>query len=222
MDKKDNRRKIEAMIIKTVTTIDPTGLNAKQFQAWFDTATDVDFEKFIESIRSGETLLHIYAPNMTTPVSIDALLQAAHDVGLKLFERIKIFDSSTRRYYITPHEYLILQLPIRRLKQYLMDKISVPDSDRTTNPLTGQVAKPDKGSSISMTEAQTLDSKGLHKCLVELTNIRGGNQVAYANFRSALEETGEAHLSEIDVSDGIRSATVARVFLDAMHLENNL
>ncbi len=218
----EKRRAVENYVLQHVTTMDPSGFNTQRYQTMFTDMSDEMFDHWMGMIKSGQTRLYLYAPNMKVTLSVPNLLQAARDIKLQLFERIRLWDPVTKRYYLTPHPYLILKLPVRRLKQYLMDKISVPDSDRVTNPTTGQVSKPDKGSAISMTEAQTLDSKGLHKSLTELTNVRGGNQVAYANLRSNLEETGQSSLAEIDTSGGIRSAVVASVLLESLHLENNL
>lgn len=218
----DKRKRIEALVLNTINTLDPSGANGTRYKAMFSKMSDAMFSEWMEALRRKEVQIDLEVPNMTTMVKMENILKAGDSVGLQLFQRIKMWDSVTRRYYMTPHAYLILKLPVRRLKQYLMDKLSVPDSDKVTNALTGQVAKPDKGSAISMTEAQTLDSKGLSTCLTELTNVRSGNQTAYAQFKSALEETGRVTVGELNMSGGIRSAQVARALLEAMHLDNNL
>lgn len=222
MDIKAKRKLIEAQILKTINTLDRTGLNDKRYKEFFAALDDAHFASWMELIKSGQDKIYLYAPNMIVNIDLDQAIKAADELGVKLFEKIKLWDPVTRRYYLTPYEYLVLQLPVRRLKQYLMSKISTPDSDKTINPLSGQVTKPDKGSSISMTEAQTLDSKGLHKSLIELIDVRGGNLDAYAQFKSQLEETGEVSMNDLDRSSRVISARTARVMLQSMHLDNNL
>lgn len=218
----ERRNRAEAYIIKNITLADPSGYNTKYYENLFKNMSDAAFDTYMQEIRDKKRMLVLYAPNLVVTLKIRDLLAAAHSVGLELFERIRLWDAVTRRYYLTPHKYLILKLPVRRLKQYLMDKLSVPDGDKATDLLSGQVVKPDKGSAVSLPEAQTMDSKGLHRSMVELLNIRGGNPQAYASFRASLEETGQASLNETDWSGGVRSAKVAEVFLNSMHLENNL
>lgn len=216
------RAAAESYILKHVALLDSSGYNTKYYKTFFKAMSDSAFDLYMQSIRDKTRTLVLYAPNLVVTLKMRDLLAAADAVGLKLFERIRMWDAVTRRYYLTPQAYLILKLPVRRLKQYLMDKLSVPDSDKAIDLMTGQVVKPDKGSAISLPEAQTMDSKGLHRAMVELMNVRGGNAQAYASYKSSLEETGQASLNEVDWSGGVRSTLVAEVLLDAMHLENNL
>lgn len=216
------RADFEKYVLEVIDIMDPSKFNHKLYVEKFSKMSDKMFDEWVDLIEAGEEKLYLYAPNMKVTLQVRDLLAAAKFIGLELFERIKMWDSTTRRYYTTRFKYLVLKLPVRRLKQYLQDGLSVPDSDRKINPTSGQVIKPDKGSTISLTEAQTMDSKGLSSCLVELTNVRGGNLTAYAGYRAALEETGEASINEIDMTEGIRSAEVARVQLQAMHIDNNL
>lgn len=220
--KTDRRLIVEREILKTIALMDPSGYNTKIYKKQFSEMSDVAFDHFMKQIRDKQRVLVLYAPNLVVTLTMRDLLAAAHSLKLELFERIRMFDSVTKRYYLTPQKYLILKLPVRRLKQYLMDKLSVPDGDKTIDLMTGQVIRPDKGSAISLPEAQTMDSKGLSHSLTELFNIRGGNPQAYAVFKASLEETGQATLGEIEWSGGVRSAKVAEVLLYSMHLKNNL
>ena len=216
------RQKVEDYIVSLMNTIDRTGLNTTRYKDMFAHMSDKQFDSWMKDLRDQKTKLYLWTPNMKVAVQIRDLITAANKVGCQLFERLRLWDNATRRYYTTPEKFLIVELPVRRVKQYLLDKLSVPDSDRVVNPTTGQVIKPDKGSAISMTEAQTYDSKGLHKCLDELLIVRGGNLEAYASFKAALENGGTASLDELDYSGGVRSAQVAQANLESMHIENNL
>lgn len=218
----DRRQRVESLILHSIARMDPSGHNSQIYTTQFAAMSDADFAHYMEQIRAGQRKLVLYAPNFVVTLKMRNLLDAAKDLGLVLFERIRLWDSATKRFYLTPQTYLILTLPVRRLKQYLMDKLSVPDGDKTVDLMTGQVIKPDKGSVISLPEAQTMDSKGLHQAMTELMNVRGGNPVAYAVFKSALEETGQASLEDVDWSGGVRSARVAEVLLNSMHLKNSL
>lgn len=216
------RKETEDFIYQTLDIIDPTGFNTRRRRYQYGKMSDAEFDTYMHQLRDHGGKIPIETPNMIVALKQADLMRAAEFLKVKLFERVKIWDSATQRYYLTPHPYLIVELPIRRVKQYLMDKISVPDSDRVINPLSGQVTKPDKGSAISMTEAQTYDSKGLHRNLDELLTVRGGNVEAYAAFKAALENGGSARLSELDYSSGVRGVVIGQALLESMHLTNNL
>mgnify|MGYP001286114824 FL=1 len=223
MSPMEKRAEIEAEILKVLAIIEPGGYNVKHYKEQvFPKMSNSMFFSWIDQIEKGEANIYMYCPNMVVNLKPKDILKAAAYLGLELFERIRIWDSLTGRYYMTPQKYLTLLIPIRRLSQYLMHKISIPESDRRTNPTTGQVVKPDKGSSFSMVQSQILDSAGLTNSLFELATVRGGNQDAQSAARSSLIETGELRLSDIDTSQGVRSQQVAKATFESMHIETNL
>ena len=216
------RKKVEDLIYSIMDKLDPSGFNTQRRKEEFSKMSDKEFHHYMELLRDNKTKIPIEAPNMKVVLKQRNLIKAAESLGIELFERVKIWDPSTQRYYLTPFKYMIVELPIRRVKQYLMSKISVPESDKVVNPLSGQVTKPDKGSAISNVEAQTYDSKNLLKNLDELWTVRGGNLEAYGAFKASLENTGSCRLSELDFTTGVRSVVMGQVLLESMHLENNL
>jgi hypothetical protein len=222
MARNPQRQAVEDYLQRHLTGIDPTGTNAKRYAAAFAKMNDAEFHKFVDEIRTGVRTLKLYTPNMVVRLRLENIVAVAKAIECKLFQRLKLWDPNARRFYLTPRRYPIFLLPVRRLKQYLQDKMSVPESDTTTDLFTGQVVRPDKGSSISTTEMQTYASKGLTNALVELTNVRGGNVTAYAAFKAQLEETGSAQLGTTAPTGKIRSAVMGQVFLQSMMLDNNL
>ena len=217
-----NRKRTEEYILSVVDGADHTGTNGTRYRARFEAMSDAEFHKFMTDIRDGIQQLECYAPNMKVNLRISNLIATAKMIGLELFERVRLWDTATKRYMLTPHKHLIALLPVRRMKQYQASKISVPDSDTTTDLLTGQVVRPDKGSSISLVEAQTLLSKNLNMTVTEFLRVRGGDINAYAEMKSQLEETGSASLNSIDPTTKVRSSAVLAAYLESIHIENNL
>jgi hypothetical protein len=216
------RKQVEDYIYKTLDLMEPSGVNTKKYKDLFSKMNDTEFTSFMEDIRDGKRQLILYAPNMKITLKMENILQAADYVKLELFERLKLWDTINKRYYVTPHKYLVMDLPVRRLKQYLQDKISIPEDDRKIDLLSGQVVSEDKASSISSVELATMLSRGLDKAAIELTNIRGGNVPGYASLIGELEEKGSANLSDIDTASRPRSVTTAISYLRAQTLDTNL
>jgi hypothetical protein len=52
--------------------------------------------------------------------------------------------------------------------------------------------------------------------------VRGGDVHAYSEFKSKLEETGTANLSDLSPDSIPRSVMVADIYLRGMHIDNNL
>lgn len=218
----EKRKKILAYIKKSLKRIDPSGVNYTRYEKLFNDLSEPQFDKLMKSLVAGEWEFHMYLPNMKDVVPVDEVLATAKEIGCKLFHRIWLTDPHTGRRYLSRHSYPVYNIPVRRMEQFLDKKMSVPDSDKTIDGLTGQVTGKDKGSSLSNPEIQGLHSRGLRTTLDELVTVRGGDIASYGEFRSQLEEQGDGNLKAIGGNSISRTAKVAEVYLDAMHIENNL
>lgn len=221
------REKVQNYIFDILKTICPQDkLNHAKYQELFDKMDDRMFDQWMQDIRDRKTKLYYIQKNdlhNNAVLTEDNLCKAAKKIGVKLEQRLKIWDRSLKRYYKTPYTYIVLRVPVRRLKQNLLSKMSVPDGDNKINPVTGQVIKPDKAASISMTEAQTIASKGLSKTLTEFLTVRGGDVNSYGNYKSMLEDLGDVRLKDLKLENStVRSVSITKVYLEAMQLENNL
>ena len=217
------RKETEAFILNVVSTLEPSGYNTKVYKERFSKMNDKEFHLFMEALRDNpHAKLTLLVPPFKVVLQLENCLKAAKLLGISFFKRLKLWDPINKRYYLTPQKYFILRLPVRRLKQYLYDGLSVPDSDKRLNPLTDQVVKPDKGSAISYPQAQMIAEKGLETTLHELISIRGGDLEAYSKMKSEIEESGFSTTEVMEGTAGVRSAQTLRTLINAMHLETNL
>lgn len=220
---RDARRQVvEAQILDTINTLDPSGLNTDRYKKMFSEWSDVQFQSYMEGILEKKIKIVLYVPNLKVNIKTANIFKAAHALGLKLFERVRLWDSTTQRYFLTPQSYPILMLPVRRLKQFLFSKMTVAESDSKIDAFSGQVVKPDKGASISAPEMQAILSKGLKTSIFELIRIRGGDISAYSEFKGQLEDTGVVSLNNVSDDSRARSGVVLSTYMLGMHIDNNL
>ena len=215
------RKKTEELILKKLTPLDKSGLSVKRYKETFAKMSDQEFDTFMRNLRDGQEVLYVYYANMKNKISIHELRDAAKELGVKLFERLKLWDEPTQSYYITPHEYCVLQVPVRRMSQFVDHKLSVAEGDRKIDVLTGQVVKPDKGASISQVEIQALYARNLKNTIVELLKYRGGDVVALAEYKRELEEQGRTTISR-DTGSMARSVVSMNNLLIGMHIESDI
>lgn len=216
------KKEIIDKICKICDIMDPSKLNSSRYHRILDDMTPKEFNQWMTYVKDGKWVLHIVTPNMIVNLRNENLLKAADAVGAKLFHRIWMTDYSTGRKFLTDNEYLVLPLPIRRQQQFLDEKMSVPEDDKHIDGMTGQVTGDSKSTQITTPEINILAFRGLDTTLEEMVNVRGGNMVAYGEFRKQAEETGEVHLNELDPTTRSRTAVIAQVLLQAMHIENNI
>ena len=211
------------MVLKTMTTIDPSGDNTKRWAEFFGSLDDKKFVEFMNNLKQKKCAIYVIAPNMKKVLKISDLLEAAKKVGLKTSHRLWLPDKTRPgKYFLTNEKYLVLELPIRRAQQEWDKKISVPSRDTHVDALTGQVIMDDRACNISAPEIQSLSVRGLDKVLIELVKVRGGDVQAYGDFKRQLEENGEARLDSLDPRTRARASVIAKVLLQSMMIENNL
>lgn len=216
------RQKFEDYMCKVFTSQDPTGFATSKLKEFFGGMSDQTFRRYIEELRAGRQKVPFYTIPFKNPTQIEDSFKTAELLGLKTHERIEVWDPIGKRYALTAEEYPVFHVPVRRLKQHREDSLSVPESDRKISPLTNQVVKPDKGSTISYPQMSILVAQHQVPVLDEFMTVRSGDIGAYAQFTRALEETGEASVSEVTDFTGVKSAQVLRSILRAMHIDSNI
>lgn len=222
-EKQKIRSEIQTMVAETMTRLDPSGDNTKRWNDFFASLDDKGFEKFMHLLSEKKVAINILAPNMKKVLKIADILNAAKYIGHATSHRLWMPDMTRPGVrYLTPEKYLVLDIPIRRAFQSIEKKMSVPSRDRKIDALTGQVTAEDKACAISAPEIQALHVRGLHNTLSELVRVRGGDVNAYGDFNRQLQENGSASLASLDNNTRARSATIARILLQGMGIDNNM
>ena len=214
------RKSVQDKIYKVMNQLDPSGKNKKIYENMFTKMSDKDFDDYMKRIRSGEDVLHLYAANLVDDLPVAHVTNVAKANNVKIFERIRMYDVVNDCYYYTPKEYAVLQLPIRRMVQFADHKLTVAEGDSRVDILTGQVVKPDAGARISEPESRILHAFGFKNTLRELNKFRGGDVVAFAEYKRELEETGMTTVDR-DTGTKVRSAVAVDVYYSGIHIESN-
>lgn len=222
MNIEEKKKKIITYLVEKLSLLEPEGTNAERYRALLEPMTNEEFGAFMEHLKNKEEQIHIYMPNLKSLLKQENISNAAKSVGVALFEKLWLVDKSTGRKYLTPNEYLVVQLPVRRLSQFLLHKLAVPRSDKSIDYLTGQVTGDDQVSALSQVEIQSLFARGLTSTLTEFVKVRGGDINAYSNFKNQMEETGQASLQALESNTTARSVVITSVILKGMMLDNNL
>lgn len=220
-----NRKKATAVLLEQIGLIDKhtDADNVGRYKRILGDMSDTAFDDFMRKVRDGVACIYIYIPNMHKHPSMNDNIAVAKKLGLKLFERIMIYDDVTGESFLTPNKHLVARIPIRRTQQWGEHKMSIPEGDSKTDALTGQVVHEDRAAGITGPEIQSLKSKGLDSVNKELVAIRGGNIDAWqTGFKKQAEETGHVVMDDIPKDSKNRTVVVAQVIMEAMHFENNI
>lgn len=220
-----NRKAAEALILKWVSKIDPTGTNSKMYKdEIFPAMNNEDFDNWMKAIEAGTDYIFINVPNLTGKgVTVANNLKVAKEMGVNLFQKIELTDPVTGKRYMGVRDYLIIHLPVKRQIQMITNKMSIQDADVKYDDLSGQVAGSTKGASMSFPETLVLYSQGLDNTLEEFLKVRGGDQMAGRVVNEMVINQGNGSIKMIeDLPSRAKSSTTLSNIMKAMHLDNNL
>ena len=211
-----------AHVLKVVTALDPSGNNTKRYKAFFNKMGATKFKDYIAKLKSNETQVYVEFPNLESDMKMENVYKAADITKTELFQRIWLTDPVTNEKYPSPEKYLIGNISIRRMQQTIFKKLAVSEGDSKTDTLTRQVMGDDRSSGFSNPEIQMMHAKGLDTTLTEFMKIRGGDPVAYSEFKRQLEEGGSASISQI-VKNPSHAAVVRLIdnIFRGMNLDSN-
>ena len=214
------RKEVESYILKYMAKMDKSGTNVEKYQKMFADMDDKAFNTWMENLKNHKDVLVFWIPAMKVNPRVKDLLSICKELNIELFHRLKLWDPPTQSYFLTPLKFLVVDIPCRRMSQYVDHKLSVPEGDSKIDLLTGQVMKPDQAGSISQTEIQALYARGLTKTIKELLKYRGGDVTAFAEYKRQLEEQGSTTISQ-ETGSVPRSAVVLDSLFEGIMIQSN-
>jgi hypothetical protein len=219
-----NRAKAQGFIVEFIEKIAPNTENGNIYRTIFAAMSDKDFDAFITDLESGKKKLAIISPNFSkNGLSTERNLAVAKELDHKFFQKLWIGGKDDVPTYLTPNEYLVIDLPVRRASQLLTKKISVPKHNRVIDSLTGQPTGESKGAKISYPELQVCAAMGLEDTMVELMKYRGGDARGHAALNGILSKYGKVNQAVLaNYASGVESTNTVKTFLLACHLKSTL
>jgi hypothetical protein len=218
------RQATEAFVLKYIEKLMPGSENTQLYRDLFASMDDEQFDQFIQALEKEETTLAVIAPNFgKVKLTVERNLALAQELGHNFFERLWIKPDDNSPAFLTPKEYLVMDLPLRRQAQVLVKKISIPEDNQSVDDLTGQPSGKSEAAKISYPETQVLAALNLDKTLNELLKYRGGDTQGFNAMNDSFSRTGGASQEAIKhLAGGVKSTQTLHTILLAMHLSNTL
>ena len=213
-----NRQQAQAFIIEYIGKL--TGpINVGLYEKKFSAMSDEEFDSFMKDLRDRKQRLCVIDANFGTErLSVKRNIEVAKELGKSLFQKVWVSAEAGRPAYLTPNEYIITIMPLRRQAQVLSKKISIPEDNNSVDDFTGQPTGKSKGSKISYPETQVLASFGLNKSITELLKYRGGDERGFAAMNTMIDRTGSVNLKAIEpYAGGVKSTRTLKSLMTAMH-----
>jgi hypothetical protein len=219
-----NRKAAEAEIIRIVTLLEGGNHNATLYGKVFARITDDEFDAWMGRMEREEEYLSIIVPNFSDiKLTTERSMAVGESLGVRYFQHIRMTDSLTGEEFLTPVEYLVVDMAVRRQSQHLIKKQSIAENDKVIDHLSGQVTGDSKGGKISLPELLALESKGFDQSLIEMIKVRGGDDEALRAAKESIRRTGGYSLGPILKLNTLpKSTEVLRALLLSAHIDNTI
>jgi hypothetical protein len=225
----DKRKKMEKLIDDVVSTIDPSGVNAKKYRNMFQTMDDKQFDEYFQKLfgdKKSNLRIDIeeFGPE-NRKIKFENVEKAADLLHLKLFEYIYMphISSDPNRPIRSRTPVLVAYLNIKRPQQLVTKKQGLILSDSDVDEMTGEAKGDSKGGTMTGMENELLAGVGAKEILSEFTGARGDNVNEYQNMVEEISEKGSVKLE--NVKTGILDKPTllqADLFFAAMGLKTDL
>lgn len=218
-----NRKAAEAVILKWVAELDPSGANTAQYHVFFKDMDDKQFDAYMKAIEDGKDYVSLTMPNYgEAKITTMNNIRVGKQLGIKFFQRLWLQDQTTGQVSLTNHEYLVMHLPFRRQIQTLKNKISIPEDNKHVDEMTNQPSGVSKGAAISFPELLVMYAAGQEKAIEEFMKCRGGDSKAMRELDRQIHETGGASLETIaKLGTRAKSTETLSILMKGAHLDNN-
>lgn len=176
--KKDPKRiKVENFIIDYISKLVTGPENVNLYKHLFNSMDNKEFHSFMEDLRDEKKFLSIIIPNGNNKIKVDVQnnMKLAKELGFEFFQKLHVTNDPALPDHLTPNEYMIIKLPVRRAAQLVSKKISIPTDNKSVDMFTGQVTGKSKGAMLTNPELQILLGLGLKDSIKELMKMRGGD-----------------------------------------------
>lgn len=199
----EKRQQIEQHIFKTMSLLDPTGINAKKYQAMFSQMNDAQFAKWIDAFLKDEKSnfrLDIEEfGDGSRSLKFENIEKAANYLKLPLFEYVYLphLSSDPNRPVRTKQPVLVGYLNIKRVQQFVTKKTGLSLDDQDRDEATGRMKGDSKGGTMTGIENELLAGMGANNILSEICGARADNVSEYDNMLAEIAEHGSVKLENI-------------------------
>lgn len=218
-----NRAAAQAFAIDFVNKVDPSKRSGNLLNEFFQKMDDDAFHNYYLALKNKKDYLSVIMDNLNgSKIRIDGLLDLAEELGCQMFHKVWQTDDATGLVWLSNKKYLVIDLPVRRQIQTLVNKISIPEDTGAVDELTDQPTGASKGSSISLPELLVMYSMGAVRSIEEFMRFRGGDIPLMNEMDRQILESGGASMDVLGrLPTRVKSTQVLSTFFTAMHISNN-
>lgn len=220
------RKELESEIYAFMDDMDPSGKNTERLKRMFTKMNDQQFYRYMDEFfdNPDKNFTVAYEP-MNNPVTVQFAQRVADKHHIPLYEYVykPYLDGNTEDPPKTIHKILVIDLPIKRLKQMVFTKGHTSVTNTKRDARTGQVTGHDKTARVTDVEAYSMIVQELYSCAQEAYGPMADDQAAMYEMLRLIQKDGEVSLSDLpnDTTNKVTMNTID-VFMKGSGLITNM
>ena len=194
------RSELEKEIYELMDDMDPSGKNTERIRLFFKGMDDKKFYQFMDKYFDNPDM---YFPVGYEPYDNPVTLNFCHAVAKK--HNVPIYETVYRPYLTgdtedppgTACKMLVIDVPVKRLKQMAQTKNHVSTSATKRDPRTGQVTGEDRTARVTDVEAFSLLAQGQYYAAQEYFGPMADDSEAHFEMLRQIQRDGEFELKNL-------------------------
>lgn len=208
------RLELEKELYEFTDDCDPTGRNTERLRALLKPMDDKTFYKFMDEFFDNEKKnIQIGYEAFDNPVNIQFIEKLAKKYDIPLYEIVykPYLTGDIANPPASVHPVLVLDIPIKRLKQMVVAKSHTSLTNTKRDAKTGQVTGSDKTARVTDVEAYSLIVQELYACAQESYGPMADDQAASFEMQRQIQKNGEVSLADLP-KDPLSKTTTNTIF----------
>ena len=214
------RKEIEADIYEMLDDADPSGANTERMRQFFSSMDDRAFYKYMERFFENQDMNYsvTYKP-YDNPVTVEFIEKLMKKHGIPLYEYVykPFINGDTEDPPRTVYKQLVIDVPVKRLKQIVQVKNHAAVNPTKVDPRTGQMTGHDRVARITQPELYSLITQNQYNAAKEYYGPMADDMKSQYEMERAIQRDGEVSLEDIkdDPRDRVALNTINNYLIGA-------
>lgn len=207
------RKDLEAELYDFLDDCDPSGRNTERLKKLFVSMDDKQFYRYMNDFLNDDmkNIQVGYLP-YDNPVSLEFANKLAKKYNIPIYEIVykPYLTGDTKNPPASIYPVMVVDVPIKRLKQMVMTKSHATVSAAKRDSKSGQVTGHDKVGRVTDVEAYSLVVQEMYACAQESFGPMSDDEAAFRKMQIAIQRDGEVSLKDLpsDPTDKVAMNTI--------------
>lgn len=194
------RSELEKDIYELLDDMDPSGKNTERMRNFLKTMDDQKFYRYMdEFFNNDQKLFPVAYEAYENPVDMNFIHSVAKKHNVPIYERVyrPYLNGNVEDPPGTVHPIMVLDVPVKRLKQMAQSKNHASTAGDKRDPKTGQVTGEDRTARVTDVEGFSLLSMGQYNAAQEFYGPMADDSEAYYEMLRRIQRDGEVELHDL-------------------------